>query len=77
MFKIQVQIPDALYKRAKQVAAEKEWSFAEVVRKGLEYVTRTNPPGRHAASKWRLPGPYHLGSFRAAEEKWTELAHGE
>ena len=40
MIKTQVQIPDELFQRAKEVAARKEWSFAELVRRGLEY-TRT------------------------------------
>ena len=75
MIKTQVQIPDELYRRAKQVAAEKEWSFAEVVRRGLEYITRANPTGRKVGKPWRLPAPHHLGPFLAPEEKWTELAH--
>ena len=36
MIKTQVQIPDELFRRAKEVAARKEWSFAEIVRRGLE-----------------------------------------
>jgi len=46
MIKTQVQIPDDLFRRAKAVAAEREWSFAEVVRRGLEYITAVNPSGR-------------------------------
>ena len=75
MVKTQVQIPDELYRRAKQVAAEREWSFAEVVRRGLEYITQANPPGRAAGKKWRLPPPHNLGPFLAPEDKWTELSH--
>ena len=75
MIKTQVQIPDELFQRAKELAARKEWSFAELVRRGLEYMTETNPAGRKPGSKWRLPGPYHLGPFLAPEEKWTELCH--
>ena len=75
MIKTQVQIPDELFERAKQVAAEKEWSFAEIVRRGLEYMTETNPPGRKAGGKWRLPKPRRLGPFLASEDKWTELCH--
>jgi hypothetical protein len=47
MKKTQVQIPDHLYYRAKEIAAERELSFAEVVRRGLEYVVRVYlPPQR-------------------------------
>ncbi len=40
MIKTQVQIPDELYRKAKQVAKERELSLAEVMRRGLEYITQ-------------------------------------
>jgi hypothetical protein len=75
MVKTQVQIPDELYRRAKQVAAEKEWSFAEVVRRGLECITQVNPPGRASAAEWELPPARPCGPFLAPPDRWTELAH--
>ena len=75
MIKTQVQIPDNLFRRAKAVAAEREWSFAEVVRRGLEYITAVHPPGRTPGSEWNLPPAEDLGSFLAPEEQWTELSH--
>jgi hypothetical protein len=75
VIKAQVQIPDELYKRAKEVASEKEWSFAEVVRRGLEYMTGVNPRGRTPASRWELPPARPCGPFRTRPERWTELAH--
>ena len=44
MIKTQVQIPDELYRKAKQIAKEREWSLAEVMRRGLEYMTNACPP---------------------------------
>lgn len=44
MIKTQVQIPEKLYREAKLLAEEREWSFAEVMRRGLEYMTRTHMP---------------------------------
>lgn len=44
MIKTQVQIPDELYKKAKALAKAKEWSLAEVFRRGLEYMTSVNDP---------------------------------
>jgi aminoglycoside phosphotransferase len=44
MIKTQVQIPDELYRKAKQIAKEREWSLAEVMRRGLEYMTQACPP---------------------------------
>jgi hypothetical protein len=75
MIKTQVQIPDELFRRAKELAAEKEWSFAEVVRRGLEQITQVNPPGRKPASEWRLPEATAMGSPLAPEEEWTALCH--
>ena len=75
MVKTQVQIPDGLFTRAKQVAAAKEWSFAEIVRRGLEYMTQVNPTPRTSGEQWRLPTSHHLGSFLAPESEWTEIAH--
>ena len=51
MIKTQVQIPDELYRKAKQIAKEREWSLAEVMRRGLEYMTRACPPtsGSHSS----------------------------
>lgn len=43
MVKTQVQIPDELYQRAKEIANEREISLAEVMRRGLEYMSRTHP----------------------------------
>ena len=76
MVKTQVQIPDELFERAKQVAAEKEWSFAELVRRGLEYMTQVNPPQRVRGEQWRLPKHQKLGPFLLPESEWTEVSHG-
>jgi hypothetical protein len=77
MIKTQVQIPDELFDRAKQVAAAKEWSFAEIVRRGLEYMTEVNPPHRQPSQQWRLPESVALGLPLAPEEEWTALSHDE
>ena len=44
MVKTQVQIPESLYRRAKQIAQAREFSLAEVMRRGLEYMSRSHPP---------------------------------
>ena len=75
MIKTQVQIPDKLFERAKRVAAEKEWSFAEIVRRGLEYMTAVNPSDRLSATRWRLAEPSNLGLPLIPEEQWSEGCH--
>jgi hypothetical protein len=75
MVKTQVQIPDALFREAKRLAAENEMSFAEVVRRGLEEIIRHHPPGRMKADTWSLPQPFDMGATLAPEEQWTALCH--
>jgi hypothetical protein len=53
MIKTQIQIPDELYRRAKQVAKDREISFAEVTRRGLEYITSVYPSVQDEV--WELP----------------------
>lgn len=43
MNRTQIQLPDALYERAKAFAAEREISLAEVIRKGLELLLDRYP----------------------------------
>jgi hypothetical protein len=75
MVKTQVQIPDALFREAKRLAAENEMSFAEVVRRGLEEIIRHHPPGRTRADAWSLPESFDMGTTLAPEEEWTTLCH--
>ena len=75
MVKTQIQLPDALYGEAKRIAREREISFAEVVRRGVEYVTRIYPPLEANAKAWRPPKPSRLGAFHAPPEDWRALAN--
>ena len=54
MIKTQVQLPDQLYHQAKAIAAQREWSFAEVVRRGLEYMTLAYPV-HEKPDEWEIP----------------------
>ena len=52
--KTQVQLPEELYRTAKAIAEQREWSLAEVVRRGIEpmalaYHLRTT------VKPWTLP----------------------
>ncbi|MEN8164133.1 MAG: antitoxin [Acidobacteriota bacterium] len=74
MMRTQIQLPDSLYREAKRVAAEREISFAEVVRRGLEYITKVYPPTEDSSSPWLPPTPHHLGEFLAPPEDWRLIA---
>ena len=75
MIKTQVQIPDELFDRAKKVAAQNEWSFAETVRRGLEYITSVRPVQETARGCWKLPPAQDCGPFLLPEEEWTASSH--
>lgn len=58
MIRTQIQLPEPLYREVQRVAREREWSIAEVMRRGAEAVTRAYPAGNRGEAKgWRLPPP--------------------
>jgi len=80
MVKTQVQIPDDLFRRSKQVAAAKEWSYAELVRRGLEQMVLRHPQtesGVEPGADWKLPEPVDLGLLKDpfADPEWREEAN--
>lgn len=74
MIKTQVQIPDHLYHEAKRIAREREMSFAEVVRRGIESILTVYPPNERPAGKWSLPKPRNLGWKGLTHEQLRDLA---
>jgi hypothetical protein len=75
MVKTQIQLPHILYREAKRVASEREISFAEVVRRGVEYVIRIYPPLETGDKNWQPPKPSRLGAFNAPPQEWRTLAN--
>jgi hypothetical protein len=67
MIKTQIQIPDHLYSEAKRIAREREISFAEVVRRGLEAIVRVYPALPDGGGTGSPPKPRALG--------WRGLDH--
>lgn len=74
MIKTQVQIPDELYRRAKQIAKEREWSLAEVMRRGLEYMDRTHPPLVEPVGTLPLLDATHF-SVQFDDQDFRAIAH--
>ena len=61
MRKIQIQLPDALYRQVKSFSQDREWSMAETFRRAAEdlferYSSSPVPPG-----EWEPPIPRDLG----------------
>ena len=69
MVRMQIQLPNALYEEAIRVAREREMSLAEVVLRGVEYITQAYPPVG-GGEPWRPPVPSDLGPFKAPQEDW-------
>jgi hypothetical protein len=61
MIRTQIQLPDELYREVKRVAAEREMSLAELVRRGLEIILSRFPAHPEARATWELPKPRALG----------------
>lgn len=62
MIKTQVQLPDELYQTAKAIAKQREWSLAEVLRRGIEHMALAYPLKEHS-KPWKLP-LLHESQFR-------------
>jgi len=78
MVKTQIQLPDALYHDLKRVAAAKEWSLAETLRRGAEWVVATHPGAALSPSTpWQLPEPVNLDLLTDpfADPDWREDAN--
>ena len=75
MTRIQIQLPDPLYREVKRVAREHDWPLAEVLRRGAEYMVRCYPRRPAAASQWKPPPGTRLGVFKAPHAEWRELAN--
>lgn len=55
MIKTQIQLPDELYYALKKVAEEREWSLAEALRRGAEYIVSTHPSDSCVNEEWKPP----------------------
>ena len=55
MIRTQIQLPDELYRRAKQVAQQREISLAEMTRRGLELFLARVGPATVPPDGWELP----------------------
>jgi hypothetical protein len=61
MVKTQIQLSDEMYRTAKELAERKEWSLAEVIRRGLEALFCRFPETPPEGATWELPPARPLG----------------
>jgi hypothetical protein len=70
MVKTQIQLPDVLYRDLKRLAAAKEWSLAETMRRAAEQFLARHPAAAVPSSPpWRPPVSDAVG--------WRGLSHQE
>ncbi len=55
MTRTQIQFPDPLYRRIKQIASMNDWSLADVVRRATEQYVERFPDPQPGAETWEFP----------------------
>ncbi len=55
MTRTQIQFPEPLYHRLKQIAERQDWSLSEVMRKAAEHFVARFPEQPAANKAWRFP----------------------
>jgi hypothetical protein len=68
---MRIQLPDELYRRAKQFAAEREMSLAEVAKRGLELLLDHYPS--EVTQRWQLP-EVNGGGLKIPLDRLHEIA---
>ncbi len=69
MTRTQIQLPDDVYAKAKKLCEAREISFAELARRGIEYILGVYAQEPGEPDEWQLPRPRNLG--------WKGLSHAE
>lgn len=73
MMRTQIQLPDDLYAEAKRLCEEREMSFAELARRGIEHMMNVLNAGKKTEA-WLPPKPQSLGWSGLSEEELKRLA---
>jgi hypothetical protein len=55
MLRTQIQLPAPLFNQLRQIAEQRDWSVAELVRRGMEAYVQTCSIPASSASQWVMP----------------------
>ena len=55
MTRTHIQLPKPLLQRLKKIAALRDWSVAELIRRGMEAYVQTCPEMSQSPAKWAMP----------------------
>jgi len=61
MIRTQIQLPDDVFAKAKLLCEAREISFAELARRGIEYILSVYSQDLSAPASWQPPKPRKLG----------------
>ncbi len=75
MVTTQIELPDELFAEANRVARERKISLAEVVRRGVEYMTKVYPSKAERPRTSTLPPADDLGECLVPVAEWRHLAN--
>lgn len=65
MTRTQIQFPEPLYQRLKEIAERQDWSLSEVMRKAAEHFVNRFPEEPARRKTWRFPTLDCGGDFLA------------
>jgi hypothetical protein len=76
MKRTQIQLPDPLFEKVKKIASRLDWSVAELIRRGTEYIVKCyETAAEDQDSTWQPPAPKKLGKFLASHDQWRDIAN--
>lgn len=55
MTRTQIQLPEPLFRHLKRIAGARDWSLAELVRRGMEAYLQTCPEMSESKKTWTMP----------------------
>jgi len=55
MTRTQIQLPEPLFRRLKKIAEARDWSLAELIRRGMEAYAQSCPEVTESESEWAMP----------------------
>jgi hypothetical protein len=55
MTRTQIQLPEPLFQRLKKIALQRDWSVAELIRRGMEIYVQSCPEGNSPPTPWAMP----------------------
>jgi hypothetical protein len=74
MRRTQIQLPDETYARAQKICEAREIPFAELARRGIEYILSVYSQDPEADQEWQPPKPRKLGWKGFTDEQLKEEA---